>query len=96
MIETPTMRLINTMLPADSGGLARFIATRRVPGPDWKTFERIAHELYAETGFSVTRAGIQGWAKRYGIPTWRPTRVRPEPTPEQVAAYREAVARYMT
>lgn len=95
MIENPTMQLINSRLRKRHGGLARFIAVRRVPGRDWKSFERIAQEIYAATGESVTRASVETWSKKYGIPTWRPTKLRPEPTDEQVQAYVTAVDKYM-
>jgi hypothetical protein len=93
--KSPIVELIDLKLPAEEGGFAGFIATRRMPGPDWQSFERVAQELYAMTGMSMTRSRVQHWGKKFGIPMWRPTKLRPEPTPEQVRDYRKAVAKYL-
>lgn len=51
------------------GPLSRFIALRRVPGPDWTPIETIAHELYKRTGEPITRMGLTKWMAHYGIPS---------------------------
>lgn len=50
------------------GPLARFIAERRVPGRDWRSFEQIADEITDVTGLPLSGMGVQKWAERLGIP----------------------------
>ena len=66
--ETREMRLVSAAL-RDKGPLSAYIATRRSPGKRWMTWEQIAYDLFADTGETVTRAGLTNWARRYGIPT---------------------------
>lgn len=66
--ETTAMRLMTALLGRKRGPLPRFIASRRVPGPAWRSWDVIAHELYGVTGETVSREGVIKWTRRYGIP----------------------------
>jgi hypothetical protein len=75
--ETIGMRYLSTKL-GRMGPLARFIVKRRTPGPDWLSYEDIASELKTLTRESVTRAGVEKWAKAYGIPPSKPNATEAE------------------
>jgi hypothetical protein len=66
-VETRDMRFFTTVLK-DKGPLSSYIAARRAPGRGWETWEQIVFDLHADTGETVTRAGLTNWARRYGIP----------------------------
>lgn len=68
--ETTAMLLMTERLNrAEVGPLSRFIATRRIPGDTWCSWDVIAHQLYGITGLSTSREGLIKWAHRYSIPT---------------------------
>jgi hypothetical protein len=74
----------------DRGPLAAFIAERRVPGRDWRSYEQIAGEIKQVTGIPVTGVGVQKWAERLGIPM---TSARA--TDAEVRRYRRRVAKFL-
>jgi hypothetical protein len=72
------------------GPLAKFIAQRRTPGPDWLKYEDIARELTLLTGIELTRPGVTKWAESLGIPD-----SGPKDDHDKTAAYLAAVDRYL-
>lgn len=72
------------------GPLARFIAQRRTPGPDWLSYDEIAAEMTVLTGIPMTGPGVNLWADRLGIPDT--TR---RALPVERAAYLAAVDKYL-
>lgn len=48
--------------------LPQFIARRRAPGDDWKSWDEIRYELRTISGEIVTDGTLRKWAQRYGIP----------------------------
>lgn len=66
---TREMRLVSRMLKDRMQcDLAQFIARRRLPGPDWMSWEGIGYELRDRIGEEFTREAVRRWAMRYGIP----------------------------
>jgi hypothetical protein len=65
--QTAGMSVMDARL-GKHGPLATFIAERRIPGRDWRSYEEIADEIKQVTGIPVTRMGVQKWAERLGIP----------------------------
>lgn len=80
--ETREMRMTSRLL-GGPGHLATFIASRRRPGADWKTWNEIGHDLHPKTGETFTPEVIRKWAKRYGIPEY----TRPGDSAELTAMY---------
>jgi hypothetical protein len=68
--ETREMRLISRLLTSARKGvpLPVFIAARRDPSGNWRSWEQITIDLHAATGETITREGIRRWARKYGIP----------------------------
>jgi hypothetical protein len=66
---TQIMRLVSVAL-GDAGPLDRFIATRRVPGDNWRRWDDIADEMTSQLGsiISVSRESVRQWAMELGIP----------------------------
>lgn len=85
--ETRDMRRTSRDL-GDRGPLDRYIARRRLPGPDWMTWQEIAFSLHEPTGEVYTSEGVRSWAVRYGIPA----ETKPTDSPELVAHYRTKLA----
>lgn len=67
--------------------LPQFLARRRLPGGDYRSWDEIRYELADISGEIVTDGTIRKWAKRYGIPEDTVA----EPTDEALAAYSEAL-----
>jgi hypothetical protein len=65
--QTAGMSVMDDRL-GDRGPLAAFIAERRVPGRDWRSFAEIAAEITEITGIKLSGMGVQKWAERLGIP----------------------------
>lgn len=70
--ETREMRVFGKVVELNAAvldnGLPEFIARRRLPGADWRTWDEIVFELAEVTGEIVTNGTLRQWAKRYGIP----------------------------
>lgn len=70
--ETREMRLFGKVIELSESvvdtSLPEFIARRRQPGADWRTWDEVRYELTEVCGEIVTDQTIRGWAKRYGIP----------------------------
>jgi len=88
--QTVGMRLVSAKLPRQIGPLARYLAHKRTPGPDWLSYEKIAAELATLTHETVTRAGVEKWAKTLGIP-----KTEADASDAERAAYLAAVERYL-
>lgn len=89
--ESPGMRLMNYALGPRLGPLSAFIAKRRMPGEDWKSWADIAADLCRLTGETVTPLGVQKWARAYGIPE----HTGPKSSPERTRTYVAAVKPYL-
>jgi hypothetical protein len=92
--ETREMRLISRLLagsrrPGAPRSLPAFLAIRREPGPEWRTWEQITLDLYEVTGELITREGIRRWARKYGIPE----DTKPNDSPALVKAYHAKLKR---
>jgi hypothetical protein len=88
--ETREMRLISRILfDADLGGLPEFLASRRLPGNGWRSWEQITIDLHKATDETITREGIRRWARKYGIPE----DTKPTDGPALTKAYRAKVKR---
>lgn len=70
--ETREMRLFGKVIQMSRAVLDRdlpqFIATRRMPGPNWMTWDEIRYQLTSLSGEIVTDQTLRKWAERYGIP----------------------------
>jgi len=70
---TREMRMASRIL-GERGPLDVFIASRRLSGESWRSWETIAQELSTVTGESFTHSAIVRWATRLSIPLdTRPT-----------------------
>jgi hypothetical protein len=87
--QTAGMLVMDSRL-GGPGELARFIAERRMPGNDWRSFEQIADELCVATGIQVSRPGVEQWAERLGIPA-----TNSGDFGKVAEAYRSAVEKYL-
>jgi hypothetical protein len=61
--QTAGMLVMDARL-AGHGPLARFLAQRRTPGPEWRSYDEIADELESLTDIRVTGMGVTKWAER--------------------------------
>lgn len=70
--ETREMRLFGKVIQMSRAVLERdlpeFIANRRMPGPNWMTWDEIRYQLTNLSGEIVTDQTLRKWAERYGIP----------------------------
>lgn len=76
---TPLAAFLDSKTPH---GLATFIAVHRMPGPAWKSFQEIADELTAISGYPVNRVSVKTFADdTYAIPDTRYTDGHKQPRP---------------
>jgi hypothetical protein len=89
--ETREMRLISRLLASARKGapLPVFIAQRRDPSGNWRSWEQITIDLHAATGETITREGIRRWARKYGIPE----NTKPTDGHVEILAYRAGLKR---
>jgi hypothetical protein len=69
--ETREMRLITQVIRmsrAKENSLAEFIAKRRAPGPNWRSWEGVTIDLNEVIGEIVGIASLRVWGNAYGIP----------------------------
>lgn len=80
--ETREMRFVSKIIELDTAiaeetvsgpvrretSLPEFMARRRRPGDDWRTWDELSFELAEITGEIVTDGTLRQWAVRYGIP----------------------------
>lgn len=69
--ETREMRLITRVIQLSDvpeTSLAEFIARRRAPGADWRSWEGVTVDLHEVIGEVVGIASLRGWAAVYRIP----------------------------
>lgn len=91
---TPLARLLDTITAPD-GGLANYLAVRRIPGRTWQSFDEIAEDLTDRLGHPVNRVSVKTFADGFGIPNTRYVAKRAMPGPvtaEQIAEYADTVA----
>jgi hypothetical protein len=87
--ETRQMRLLSRILREKTGvDLPTFMASRRHPGLQWRTWEQITAELAEATGETLSREGVHRWSQRYGIP-----RSYQHDGPDYQKSYRDALAK---
>ena len=94
--ETAGMIVVSDRL-GRLGPLARYIATKRTPGDGWLSYEDIAAEIERLTRAAdkrrrvkVTRAGVENWARIYGIPM-----TKRDATDQERAEYLAAVDKHL-
>jgi hypothetical protein len=69
--ETREMRLITRLIETSKRpehSLAEFIAKRRAPGKNWRSWEGVSIDLHEATGEVFGIASLRSWAHIYGIP----------------------------
>lgn len=70
--ETLVMQLASRVLELNGHGtLPQFIARRRLPGDDWRTWPELSYDLtqaLGGDGVVLTSEVIRTWARRYDIP----------------------------
>lgn len=69
--ETREMRLLSKVIKMSKGpetSLPQFIARRRRPGKNWRTWPELAFEIAGVSDEVIADQSLRQWAKRYGIP----------------------------
>lgn len=92
--ETENMAYITKIIQLSDvpeTSLAEFIARRRAPGPDWRSWEGVVIDLHEVTGRVVSIATIRSWAVYFGIPD--ATRLNGEYGGTSAEQYANAISR---
>lgn len=68
--EMALFSMVVNLAEDEDRSLAEFIARRRQPGEEWRTWDQIRYELAQVSGQIVSDGSIRKWAERYGIPQY--------------------------